>query len=92
MGAEGAAAAIGRDAPASCIAHVEQIPARMAEYAEPARPLPPPLSGWLAREGIRLYTHQVVVHKKYLSDAQLKALEQPPVELKPWDPIGSLAR
>ncbi len=58
MGAEGAAAAIKRDAPVSCIAHVEQIPARTAEYAEPARPLPSPLSGWLAREGIRLYTHQ----------------------------------
>ena len=46
----------------------------------------------MSQDWFRLYTHQVVVHKKYLSDAQLKALEQPPVELKPWDPIGSLAR
>jgi hypothetical protein len=58
MGAEGAAAAIGRTAPASCIAHVERIPARPAAYADPDRPLPPPLADWLAREGIRLYTHQ----------------------------------
>ncbi|MEN6517030.1 MAG: DEAD/DEAH box helicase [Methanospirillum sp.] len=56
---EGAAAAIGRAAPATCIAHVERIPARPAEYAVPSRPLPDQLTDWLTREGIRLYTHQV---------------------------------
>jgi DEAD/DEAH box helicase domain-containing protein len=59
MEAEGAAAAIGRAAPTSCIAHVERFPGRAAEYAVPSRPLAAPIAGWLDREGIRLYTHQV---------------------------------
>lgn len=37
------------------------------------------------------YTYQVVVNKKYLPEHLKKALEQEPVELKPWDPMGSLA-
>ncbi len=37
------------------------------------------------------YTYQVVVNKKYLSAAQLKLWEQEPIELEPWDPMGSLA-
>lgn len=37
------------------------------------------------------YNYQIVVHKKYLNAAQLAAWEQPPIELKPWDPMGSLA-
>ncbi len=37
------------------------------------------------------YTYQVVVHKKYLTDAQRAELEQPPIALEPWDPMGSLA-
>jgi len=37
------------------------------------------------------YVYQAVVHKKYLSKEQLKAWEQKPMELKPWDPMGSLA-
>ena len=37
------------------------------------------------------YTYQVVVHKKYLTDAQRAELEQAPIELEPWDPMGSLA-
>jgi bleomycin hydrolase len=45
----------------------------------------------MSQDWFKLYTHQVVVHKKYLSEEQLQALKQPPVELKPWDPIGSLA-
>lgn len=45
----------------------------------------------MSADWFQYYTHQVVVRKKYLSPEQLKALEQPPVELKPWDPIGSLA-
>ncbi len=37
------------------------------------------------------YMYQVVVNKKYLTEEQLKALDQKPIELKPWDPMGSLA-
>ncbi len=38
------------------------------------------------------FTYQVVINKKYLSEAQLALWEQEPVELEPWDPMGSLAR
>ena len=37
------------------------------------------------------YTYQVVVHKKYLTDEQRAELDQAPIELEPWDPMGSLA-
>ncbi len=37
------------------------------------------------------YTYQVVVNKKYLSKDLLKALTQEPIQLEPWDPMGSLA-
>ena len=37
------------------------------------------------------YNYQVVVHKKYLSAEQRAAYESKPVELDPWDPMGSLA-
>ena len=37
------------------------------------------------------YAYQVVVNKKYLSEEQLRAFEQEPIALKPWDPMGSLA-
>lgn len=37
------------------------------------------------------YTYQVVVNKKYLTDRQLSELEQEPIQLEPWDPMGSLA-
>ncbi len=37
------------------------------------------------------YTYQVVVHKKYLTDEQRSELDQAPIELEPWDPMGSLA-
>ncbi len=37
------------------------------------------------------YMYQVVVNKKHLSQSQISALEQKPIELKPWDPMGSLA-
>ena len=37
------------------------------------------------------YTYQVVVHKKYLTAEQLSELEQAPILLEPWDPMGSLA-
>ncbi len=49
--------------------------------------------GWfiMSDEWFDKYMYQVVVNKKYLSKAQLKALEDKPIELKPWDPMGSLA-
>ncbi len=41
------------------IAHIEQLPARAARYAEPSAPLPPLIAAALAARGIsRLYTHQ----------------------------------
>jgi len=38
------------------------------------------------------YVYQIVIDKKYLSPDQLKAWETKPIELKPWDPMGSLAK
>ena len=38
------------------------------------------------------YVYQVVVDKKYLTDEERAAYEGEPVELAPWDPMGSLAR
>ena len=37
------------------------------------------------------FVYQVVVDKKYLDDETLKLLDQPLIELEPWDPLGSLA-
>ena len=37
------------------------------------------------------YVYQAVINKKYLSKEQLDELEIEPVELKPWDPMGTLA-
>lgn len=37
------------------------------------------------------YVFQVVVNKKYLNEEELKVLETEPIELDPWDPMGSLA-
>ncbi len=37
------------------------------------------------------YVYQAVVHKSYLSDELRRGLEQPPVVLPPWDPMGALA-
>ena len=37
------------------------------------------------------FVYQAVVHKRFLSDAQRQALEGEPIELAPWDPMGSLA-
>lgn len=37
------------------------------------------------------YVYQAVIQKKYLTDEQLKALETKPIELEPWDPMGTLA-
>ena len=38
-----------------------------------------------------MFAYQAVIDKKYLSEEELKALSKKPVELKPWDPMGSLA-
>lgn len=37
------------------------------------------------------YVYQVVVNKKYLPEKFRKAYEKKAIELKPWDPMGSLA-
>ena len=37
------------------------------------------------------FVYQAVINKKYLSAEQLAMLEQAPIELNPWDPMGSLA-
>lgn len=37
------------------------------------------------------FTYQVVIDKKYLTKEQLEMLNQEPIELAPWDPMGSLA-
>lgn len=37
------------------------------------------------------FNYEVVVDKKYVPEARLDALNVPPVELDPWDPMGSLA-
>ncbi len=37
------------------------------------------------------FVYQAVVNKKYLSESELKAYNEKPIELKPWDPMGSLA-
>lgn len=38
------------------------------------------------------FTYQVIIHKKYLTEEWRRVLEEEPVELAPWDPMGSLAR
>ena len=38
------------------------------------------------------YVYQIVIDKKHLTKDQLKAWETKPIELKPWDPMGSLAK
>ena len=37
------------------------------------------------------FTYQVVVDEKYLTDEERAQLNQEPIELEPWDPMGSLA-
>lgn len=37
------------------------------------------------------FTYQAVVDKKYLTKEELEAYNAEPIELKPWDPMGSLA-
>ncbi len=37
------------------------------------------------------YVFQAVVNKKYLSQHEIDALDQKPIHLNPWDPMGTLA-
>lgn len=37
------------------------------------------------------FTYQVIIHKKYLTPEWKQALEEEPIELAPWDPMGTLA-
>ena len=37
------------------------------------------------------FVFQAVINKKYLNEKELKAFEEKPIVLKPWDPMGSLA-
>jgi bleomycin hydrolase len=37
------------------------------------------------------FLYQVVVHKRYLAADLVRAFEDKPIELAPWDPMGSLA-
>jgi bleomycin hydrolase len=45
----------------------------------------------MSNDWFKEYVCQVIINKKYLSKEQLSALEKEPLELEPWDPIGSLA-
>lgn len=38
------------------------------------------------------HVYQAVVHKKYLKEEELKQYQEKPTLLKPWDPMGSLAK
>jgi len=38
------------------------------------------------------YVYQSIIHKKYLTKEQLEAWNLKPISLKPWDPMGSLAK
>lgn len=37
------------------------------------------------------FTYQVIINKKYLTQEWKEALDEEPIELAPWDPMGSLA-
>ena len=37
------------------------------------------------------FTYQAVINKKYLTKKELAQLSETPIELEPWDPMGSLA-
>lgn len=49
--------------------------------------------GWYMMEDAWFdeYLYQVLIHKKYLTTEQRKALEAEPIHLDPWDPMGALA-
>lgn len=38
------------------------------------------------------HVFEIAAHRRYLTSEQLAALDMPPIELPPWDPMGALAR
>ena len=38
------------------------------------------------------YVYQAVINKKYLTKEQLEEAAGEPVQLNPWDPMGTLAQ
>jgi bleomycin hydrolase len=46
----------------------------------------------MSNDWFKEFNYEVVIHKKYLSDEDLKSYQKDPVILKPWDPMGSLAK
>lgn len=38
------------------------------------------------------YNYQIMVDKKFVDPKWLTALDQPVIQLEPWDPMGALAR
>ena len=51
------------------------------------------VDGWyrMSDEWFSEYVYQVVINRKFLTDAQREALQKAPHHLNPWDPMGSLA-
>lgn len=46
----------------------------------------------MSNQWFKEFNYEVVINKKYLSEADLKSYKKDPVVLKPWDPMGSLAK
>tara|TARA_Y100000588_G_scaffold390903_1_gene497858 strand:- start:154756 stop:156096 length:1341 start_codon:yes stop_codon:yes gene_type:complete len=38
------------------------------------------------------YNYEVVVHKQFLTDAEIEIYKRKPIKLPPWDPMGALAK
>ncbi|MGM0499695.1 MAG: aminopeptidase C [Bacillota bacterium] len=46
----------------------------------------------MSNDWFKEFNYEVVINKKYLSEADLSSYQKDPVILKPWDPMGSLAK
>ena len=46
----------------------------------------------MSNDWFKEFNYEVVIDKKYLSEADLNSYQKDPVVLKPWDPMGSLAQ
>jgi bleomycin hydrolase len=46
----------------------------------------------MSNDWFKEFNYEVVINKKYLSDEDIKSYQKDPVVLKPWDPMGSLAK
>jgi len=46
----------------------------------------------MSNDWFKEFNYEVVINKKYLSEADLESYQKDPVVLKPWDPMGSLAK